>query len=641
MKPNRSDNFDYFQKGSPQQKRKSLFKKIWYWFKLVIYILLFGLALTGCVQTFVIKNSSYTGNGTEFYTSKKRISPSVATFKKDKSETSKSDEFYNVEELPEANYHLNYETHANVIAELRKQAGADNYGKYNSYSSSIRLLNSDNSEVDGQPIFRGDNGKYLFKSYASNSYNSVFNNLETIKFLDPDFSFEKFYVKEKGKNEYSINKNIQAFQILGENKTHVYKTASIFSLNNTYNDSNRRYSRDVVELFYRQIFLPKYGNKFYDRVLKSVGFSSYEEWIQATIDYGKNGTGDARVESLTDEQMLAMSNYNKIIVNFIKKSALYESTSLIPRVDENGNILKNKNNEIQYTSFFSENSVLGDKDTTDSGRRIFTHSEAQKAIYSWAGAWKLGPFFGLMVWPIAWLTSSVREPLPAAGGWTTILAIVIAVILTRLIVLAFTWKATVNQSKQEDLKAKKIKIDAKYAEFKGNKQMKARQQQEIAELYRKNNINPLDAFLTIIISIPVFIAMWRVIQSVPDMKSTHWLGMDFAATSWRRLFFEAEWQYLFILITAAITQVFSQITPRLLNRKKFKERTTLEEAAAIKKNNKTQNIILVVFLVLTLAFSCGVQVYWIFSSVWNIIQTIAIHYFKKTKYYREKYKIKA
>ncbi|MGV2392602.1 UNVERIFIED_CONTAM: YidC/Oxa1 family membrane protein insertase [Campylobacter lari] len=107
----------------------------------------------------------------------------------------------------------------------------------------------------------------------------------------------------------------------------------------------------------------------------------------------------------------------------------------------------------------------------------------------------------------------------------------IITIILRGLMLAITFKSTVNQSKQEDLKSKKAKIDAKYAEFKDNKQMKARHQQEIADLYKKNGINPLDAFSTLIISLPVFFAIWRVIQGLPDMKSTTFLGISFSQTS--------------------------------------------------------------------------------------------------------------
>ncbi|WP_429990388.1 YidC/Oxa1 family membrane protein insertase, partial [Mycoplasmopsis bovis] len=100
----------------------------------------------------------------------------------------------------------------------------------------------------------------------------------------------------------------------------------------------------------------------------------------------------------------------------------------------------------------------------------------------------------------AWLSSHLSTSLSHLGGWWTIIVILVLTIILRSVMLAITFKQPVNQSKQEELKSKKAKIDAKYAEFKNNKQMTARQQQEVAELYKKPGINPFDAFVTMLIS---------------------------------------------------------------------------------------------------------------------------------------------
>ncbi|SYV93537.1 putative inner membrane protein translocase component YidC, partial [Mycoplasmopsis synoviae] len=38
--------------------------------------------------------------------------------------------------------------------------------------------------------------------------------------------------------------------------------------------------------------------------------------------------------------------------------------------------------------------------------------------------------------------------------------------------------------------------------------MKMRKQKEIADLYKKNNINVLDGFLPQLVAMPIFFAMW-------------------------------------------------------------------------------------------------------------------------------------
>ncbi len=100
--------------------------------------------------------------------------------------------------------------------------------------------------------------------------------------------------------------------------------------------------------------------------------------------------------------------------------------------------------------------------------------EPQRVIYNWADAWKLGPFYGLLVFPTSLIIRLIyQQGLSHLGGWGTIIVILVLTIILRSVMLAITFKQTVNQSKQEELKSKKAKIDAKYAEFKNNKQMKA------------------------------------------------------------------------------------------------------------------------------------------------------------------------
>ena len=48
-----------------------------------------------------------------------------------------------------------------------------------------------------------------------------------------------------------------------------------------------------------------------------------------------------------------------------------------------------------------------------------------------------------------------------------------------------------QQTKQQELQGKKAVIDAKYASYKGNKQMEARKRQEMADLYKKEGVSPL------------------------------------------------------------------------------------------------------------------------------------------------------
>ena len=260
----------------------------------------------------------------------------------------------------------------------------------------------------------------------------------------------------------------------------------------------------------------------------------------------------------------------------------------------------------------------------------------QKPIVTWGDAWGLGPFYGFVVYPMSFLVNSLVGSLPPSlGGGVALLSIVISVILARMLTLLLTYKSVFAQAKQQTLAPKKAKIDAKYIAYKGNKQMEQKKRQETSELYKKNNINMLTPLLSTLVSMPIFLAMWRIIQGIPFIKSTSLWGINFSQTSWRELF-AGEWQYLILIILAVVVQAGSQLLPRYLNKKRMKERSNIAEKAAMKKANRTQNIIMAMFILMAVIFEAGVQIYWIVGGIWTMLQTLMIHHIQKTKFFREK-----
>ncbi|WP_027334598.1 membrane protein insertase YidC [Mycoplasmopsis felifaucium] len=752
MKDYRSDNFNYFSKEDQIKKqKKSLWKKIWFWLKIVLYVMLFGFSLTGCIQSCVIKTSNYTGGGIEFYTSKDNVSPHVTTFKannalsKSEIEKLKSDgvdttqfnfEQNNVlgfKEHQSANFNLSRRLYGNVLTDIQKQTVEYNgvYGAYKNINTALQLFDTNNQIIGGeQQAVYNKNNKYIFatvpvetdeKTVIGFKYESIYNpgELKEWSYIDPGFNFDSYFVYDKADNKYKLNLSAYAddktntgILLSGKFKDKITvgsgKTARDVQFDKelstlTVADNNYYYNAGVnsdqygLGKFRRDIFEALATSTFY-----SENSSFYTKAIEeAKTEYGVNNYSElskyvvAQVTSKDKTKMqtlalsptiyVALKKYTENISHYINRTGFVAENQINPvkiqLVNQFDEALKNYNDQLNivnnaqvaYDSLKTpENKKVLDEAvaklngykkllegansslsqnltiTSPAPGSIMTvkqsllsnmplNSEPQRVIYDWGTAWKLGPFYGLFVWPLAYISSALTTAIPIWSGWGTIIAILVITIVLRALMLGVTFKSTVNQSKQEELKSKKAKIDAKYAEFKNNKQMKARQQAEIAELYKKNGINPLDAFATMIISLPVFLAIWRVIQALPDMKSTVWLGMSFAETSWQRLFFHTEWPYLGLLIVVGIVQGISQFLPKLLTMKKFKERTNLEEAKALKKQNKTQTIMSLLFFFITFIFSAGVQIYWIISGLWTIGQTLGIHYFKKTAYYRRKY----
>ena len=80
MNNNKSNSYDWFKGNNNQNNNKINFKFIWKITRIILYLALFVFTMTGCVQSFVISTNNKIGNGVEFYTSEKNISPHVTKF---------------------------------------------------------------------------------------------------------------------------------------------------------------------------------------------------------------------------------------------------------------------------------------------------------------------------------------------------------------------------------------------------------------------------------------------------------------------------------------------------------------------------------------------------------------------------------
>ena len=98
-------------------------------------------------------------------------------------------------------------------------------------------------------------------------------------------------------------------------------------------------------------------------------------------------------------------------------------------------------------------------------------------------------------------------------GWS----IVLMTILIRLVLFPLTYKGMVSMNK---LKALSPKIKELQAKYKGDKQ---KLNTKMMELYKKHGANPMGGCLPILLQIPVFFAIYRVLQNAIELKASPWI----------------------------------------------------------------------------------------------------------------------
>lgn len=115
--------------------------------------------------------------------------------------------------------------------------------------------------------------------------------------------------------------------------------------------------------------------------------------------------------------------------------------------------------------------------------------------------------------PLFWVLGMVHK-LTGNWGWAIIG-------LTILIKLAFFPLSAASYKSMAKMRLVTPKL-AKLKETYGDDKM--RLNQEMMALYKKENINPLGGCLPILVQIPVFIALYWVLQGTVEMRNAPWIG---------------------------------------------------------------------------------------------------------------------
>ncbi|MCU4706545.1 membrane protein insertase YidC [Mycoplasma sp. CSL7503-lung] len=673
----KNNNFNYFRNNnnSSDEKKEKAKKGFFKWMKIILYLLIFGLTMTGCIQSFVLKNSTTVGNGIEFFTNKNDIAPRVNTFKEreygnektttlplvdnDGNDTKKKLEISKLQIL-EQNADKNiYVNDREILSKLREQT-TENGGQYgvetNGQKIFLSAINIESQKDNNNRFIVEKNGRYLFKSANSTSYKYVndIDDIVLLRFLPntaiPYIDVKKHKIDVKSadgkktiqKDVYNVDSkgNLSVNFISGLQLVNNYneKDKNITNVNDKITIANFMFARDVLQEFYNYTFGKNSKflsdlNKYTINKINDEDFTSVSEYFKSLIKDDKKvivaQDSDETLFEVSQPELTLIRMYQETMLNYLNSLGFVEKRKdkNDPKSVEQSKIISSNINKYNFEE--SKLNVINKE-------LLFRGDYPLQPISNWAQSWEYGPFYGLIVYPLSVVVQSLQQSLPDLKGWEAIIAIVISLVLTRLIALALTFKTKMSQSLQEGLRYKKAAIEAKYQGFEKNKQMKMRKNQEIQALYAKYNINPLDQFGSLLISMPIFLAMWRVIQGIPEIKDTVWLGLNFSSVSFQKVM-GGDFSYLWILVLTIAIQILSQLLPQFLNRKKFKRTTTISEKNALKKSEKTQKIMVAVFAIITIMFGVGVQIYWLFGGLWQMLEVLSLHKLKKTKWFKEKY----
>jgi len=187
-----------------------------------------------------------------------------------------------------------------------------------------------------------------------------------------------------------------------------------------------------------------------------------------------------------------------------------------------------------------------------------------------------------LFWVLEWIHGFVGN-----WGWS----IILLTVLIKAIFFPLSAASYKSMAKMRVLTPKLMKLKETYADD------RARMNQEMMELYKREKVNPLGGCLPILVQIPVFIALYWVLLGTVEMRGAPWLG-------WITDLSAMDPYYVLPLIMGVSMFVQTRLNP-----------TPPDPIQA-----KIMLWMPVAFTVMFLWFPAGLVLYWIVNNVLSIAQ---------------------
>jgi YidC/Oxa1 family membrane protein insertase len=195
------------------------------------------------------------------------------------------------------------------------------------------------------------------------------------------------------------------------------------------------------------------------------------------------------------------------------------------------------------------------------------------------------------------------------------LAIVVLTLLIKLILLPLTIKSSISMAKMKKLQPEVARLQEQY---KNDKQMLG---QATIKLYKEKQVNPLAGCLPMLVQIPIFFALYKVLYVSTEMKNAHlffWIK-DLSSPDPTSIL------NLFGLLPFNVPP-FLGVLPILFGISMFFYQKASPQPAD-KSQAQIMKFLPLIMTVFLSGFAAGLLFYWIVSNIISIIQQIVIEKF--------------
>ena len=232
--------------------------------------------------------------------------------------------------------------------------------------------------------------------------------------------------------------------------------------------------------------------------------------------------------------------------------------------------------------------------TVSNDAKLYSGPEETKLLATVAPGFELvkdyGSWLTVIAKPIFWVMLQIHGVL-GNWGWTI-------VVFTILIKLAFFPLSAAGYRSMAKMKLVTPKMQAIRERYKGDP---AKMNQATMELYKTEKINPLGGCLPIVVQMPVFIALYRVLQASVEIRGAPWIG-------WIHNLAAPDPFYILPVLYAISMFITTKLNP----------------APADPMQAKMMMFMPLAFSVMFLFFPSGLVLYWVVNNILSIAQQYVI-----------------
>lgn len=244
-------------------------------------------------------------------------------------------------------------------------------------------------------------------------------------------------------------------------------------------------------------------------------------------------------------------------------------------------------------------------------------SEFTPASGGYEGIWST-----IFIKPLSWVIIKIGEVLSNYG-----LSIIVVTLLIRLIILPISKKSAVQSENMKLAQNDLTKLEKKYRnrQSQEDQMMKA---QEMLQIYKKYDINPMSGCLFAFIQMPLFFAFLESLNRLPVVFEGNLLGFNLGTSPYIAIFDGALSFNNFIdsFSSGSIIYILLPILVALTTYFSFKLNSGLNSSnpEQEKQMKMMMNFMLVFIIFASFTMSTSIIVYWIIGSIFTIVQSVVL-----------------